>query len=271
MKESFLGFSLLSHIKNYDLIFGLTLASKNLFVNTSLTAIFCLFSFYYILLLIFIPKPFYYLQVGITVLFSGFTSNFINKLSNGYVLDFISWHPFQNITFYFNLADIFQTLAWLFILIQIFSLRKLIWRKNEKRTRFFIKSAYQFEFIGYASLAFFCLSAFLLLISYQYITFMEVTNYTNINEFKVSFLKYSFVMLFALCFLIGIFFLYFSNKIYGPLYAFEKYIKALIKGDNPKDLQFRKNDQLKHLEGLAQDIKKALKNKFYGFKESCGS
>ena len=254
----FLGLSLHGPIQNYNLIFGLNAGSASLFFNTVFTAVLCLFLFYYILSLIFIPKYFHYLQIGITILFSGFASNIINKIINGYVIDFLGWSPgFINI--HFNLADVFQTIAWVFILSQIFIFRESLFRKTEKRKQLIIMKSYQFQFIGYSVLAFFCLSAFFLLLNYQFLEFIKITNFANIHQISGSFLKYSFLILFLFCLLIIVFFFYLSNKIYGPLYVFERYIKALLNGENPKDLRLRKNDQLQHLEELAKDIKKNLK------------
>ena len=251
------GFSLYL-VKNYDLIFGLKLGPDNLFINTSLTAIFCLFVFYYIISLAFIPKSFYYLQLGISILFSGFVGNMINKLSNGYTLDFIRWSPSETTALYFNLSDVFQTVAWLLILLQIIKLRSAIFRKKEKRKSLIVIKAYQLQFIGYSVLSVLCVSSFLLLLSYQFLNFVDVAHFANINQIGSFFFKYSLFILFLLIIFISIFFLYLSNKVYGPLYAFERYIKALLNGEVPKDLQLRKNDQLKHLEDLAKDIKKSL-------------
>ena len=253
----FLGFSF-HPLKNYNLIFGLEATAGNLFFNTAFTAVFCLFLFYYILSLIFIPKYFYYLHIGITILFSGFTSNITNKIINGYVVDFLKWSPNEFLAIYFNLADIFQTAAWLLILSQILTFRKIILRETERRKQLIVMKSYQFQFIGYAVLAFFCLSSFFLLLNYQFLEFIKTTDFVNINQISSSFLKYSFLILFLFCFLIIAFFFYLSNKIYGPLYVFQRYIKALLKGENPEDLQLRKNDQLQHLKELAKDIKKNL-------------
>ena len=257
--KSLLGFSLQAPVKNYNLIFGLNFISDSLFINTFLTAVFCLFLFYYILSLSFIPKVFYHLQIGITVLFSGFTSNLMNKLLSGYVTDFIKWTPSQTLSFYFNLSDVFQTIAWVLIFSQFFFLKKHMWRKEEKRKQLIIMKAQQLQFAGYSALAFLSISSFFLLLTYQFLGLIELTDFANIRQISSSFFMYSFFILLLLCLSIGIFFLYLSNKIYGPLYAFERYIKALINGEKPEDLRLRKNDQLKHLEKLARDIKDSIK------------
>ena len=254
------GFSLQAPIKNHNLIFGFDFGLEPLLVITSITALFCLFLFYYILSLIFIPKAFYFLQTGITILFSGFASNSINKLAKAYTIDFIKWSPSESLSIYFNLADIFQTTAWLLIFLQIALLRKTLWRAKEKRNLFLMMKNYQLQFVTYCILAFVCLSVFFLLLNYQFLGLVDFTNFSNIDQISNSFFKYSVLILFFLCGFITLFFLYLSNKIYGPFYAFERYIKALLNGEKPKDLQLRKHDQLKHLENLAKDIKKSLTN-----------
>ena len=256
-----LGFSLQPPIENYGLFLGLNFGADHLLVKTSLTAVFCLFLFYYIISLIFIPKNLSHLQTGITILFSGFSSNFISKFINSYTLDFIKWSPLKTVNIYFNLADIFQTFAWFLILSQLLFLKKYIWKKNEQRGRLLILRNYQTQFIAYCLSAFVLVSAFFILINYQFLALIEVTDFANIRHISSAFFKYSLFILFSLCFFVTLFFLYISNKIYGPIYAFEKHIKALLNRENPKDLKFRKNDQLKNLEKLAKDIKQQLNSR----------
>lgn len=257
-----LGFSLQVPVQNPNLMLGWNFSSNQLILNSFLTTTFCVFLFCYILSLVFIPKNFHYLQSGISILFAGFTSNFINKISNGFVLDFIKWSPSQTLDIYFNLADIFQTIAWILILIQLVFLRKFLWKaKKEKRKQLLIIKALQLQFIGFCALAFFCLSFSFLLTNYQFVIFIEDMELYKIKHISKEFFKYSFSTLFLFCLIMVGFFTYLSNKIYGPLYAFEKYIKALLKGENPKDLTLRKNDQFKHLEDMAKEIKEEF-NKF---------
>ena len=255
---AFLTFSFIPPVKNFDLVLNLKLGSGSFLAPTYFTAILCLFLFYYVISLIFIPKAFFYLQTGISILFAGFLSNIVNKIFNGYVLDFIKWSPSKDFDLYFNLADIFQTLAWGLIIAQFVFLKKTF--PEDRRKQLIVMRSYQLQFIGYSALAFFILSAFFLLINYQFIGFIQVTNFANIRQISFSFLTYSFFFLFLICIFIGIFFYYLSNKIYGPVYAFERYIKALLKGENPEDLKLRKHDQLKQLEGLAKNIKKHIKD-----------
>ena len=254
---SFLGFSLQAPIKNYGLIFGLDFVSNNLFTKPALTAVFLLFLFYYVVFLIFTPKKFYYLQIGLSLLFAGFASNFINKFLDFYVIDFIRWSP---LNVYFNLADIFQTLGWLTILFQLIGLRKHIWRKNERRKSFLIMKKFQIQFLAYCSSIFVLVSAFFILLNYQFINFIDLTEGQNLKQISFSFFSYCFFILVIIYFSVGVFYLYISNKVFGPVYAFERYIRKLLNNKSFKeDFKLRKNDQFKHLESLAKDIKDKLR------------
>ena len=53
-------------------------------------------------------------------------------------------------------------------------------------------------------------------------------------------------------FLVG---LVISHKTAGPLYAFELYVEDLLKG-NMRKLSLREGDNYKHLEKVADDLKK---------------
>ena len=253
---SFLKFSIAEPAQNCHLIFGWSLGLDPLFANTVLAAVFCASLFYYIVFLVFLPRKLLWLKIGISCVFSGFAGNWIDKIGGSCVLDFIKWAPSPHLSLWFNTADMAQTCGWLIIFAQGFFLRKSIWRANERRKSWLAMRGPQLWFVGFCVLGFICLASFFLLINYQFLAFADLPSFSNIREIGWSFFKFSILILLFLCAAVGAFFFYLSNKIYGPLYAFEKYLKALIKGEKPKKLKLRKNDQFKHLEDLAQEIKK---------------
>ena len=61
----------------------------------------------------------------------------------------------------------------------------------------------------------------------------------------------------------SLFVVYLSNRIYGPVYAFTKYLKEtlILKKDPGRDFRLRKDDHFKFLEELMKELKKSLKNK----------
>ena len=255
---SLLGFSLQAPIKNYGLIFGLDFVKNDLFIKPVLTAIFLLFFFYYVVFLIFTPKKFYHFQIGLSLLFAGFSSNMLNKLTVFYTLDFIKWSP---LSLYFNLADIFQTIGWLTVISQLIFLKKYIWKKNERRKSLLVMKKFQVQFLAYCSSIFLLVSAFFILLNQQFAGFIELTQGGgDIKQLSFAFFSYSFFILIVVYLSVILFFLYISNKVFGPVYAFERYIRKLLTDKNFKeDFRLRKGDQLKHLEVLAKDIKNKLK------------
>ena len=254
---SFLGFSLEKPLQNCHLIFGWNFGLPPLFANTVMAGVFCAGLFYYTLFLIFLPQRLFWLKAGVSFVFAGFAGNGISKFAGACPVDFIKWAPSSSFSLWFNLSDIFQTCGWALVFAQLFLLRKSLYRANERRKRLLVRPTPQLQFVGYCVLAFVCLSAFFLLINYQFLLFADLSSFPNIRYIGLSFLKFSLLILFFLCFVVAVFFFYLSNKIYGPLFSFEKYIKALIRGGKPKKFKLRKNDQLRHLEDLAGDIKKA--------------
>ena len=70
--------------------------------------------------------------------------------------------------------------------------------------------------------------------------------------------KYAIYMIVAFLIPITVLVTYLSNKIYGPIYSFEKYLKALLNNESPKEFNLRKGDQLKHLEKTALEMKKRI-------------
>ena len=253
----FLGFSLQPPIKNYGFIFGLDFSGSALFIEPVLTAIFLLFLFYYIVCLFFTPQKFYYLKIGLSLLFAGFASNLISKFLDFYVLDFIKWSPFN---LYFNLADILQTFGWLTVLSQLIVLKKYIWTENERRKSLLVMKKFQIQFLAYCSSIFVLVSVFFILLNRQFVNFIELTEGQDLKQLSSAFFSYCFFILILIYFSVGMFFLYISNKVFGPVYAFERYMRKLLDNkDFKEDFQLRRNDQLKQLEDLAKDIKKKLK------------
>ena len=219
-KFQIFGLSLSEPVKNYNLIFGFDFGLHPLFIFSCLTALFCLLCFCYIISFVFIPKAFWLLQTGLSFLFAGFTGNFISKVLLSYNIDFIKWFPSQKISLYFNLSDIFQTLAFLIIFLQIISLRKALWRDQERRNRFLVIKNYQIQFISYCVLAFFCLSGFFFLLNYQFLGLISSEAFSNIDKINKAFFSFSLLSLFFLCLFLTLFFSYLSHKNLWPYLCF---------------------------------------------------
>ena len=200
---SFLGLSL-QWMESYQLIFGLDFESTRLMLGAFLSVVFALFLFYYALQLIFIPSGFFILQLGITALFAGWTSNFVSRLFDGFVVHFIRWSV-AGLEFSFNVANLFQIGGWILILMQISRFIKYFYTEGNRRRQLVVLRSSQLEFVFYSFLAFFCLIACFLLMNYQFLSLMDssasVIIYPEKAFLKYSFSIFGFVFLFYQCLL----------------------------------------------------------------------
>ena len=260
--RDFLGFSLESPVKNIYFLFGFKITGEFFFIHLALISIFLLFFFYYFLFIFLVDdKKFYYLKIALSLIFGGWTSNLIDKLQQTYVLDYIKWNILDG-GLYFNLADIFQSLGWALLIQQVIHLRYDILRSNERRRRWFVFNKFQYQFLAYFTLIFILMTVFFILLIKQVLLVLDLSESSIIKEIGVAFLMGALLALVFLYFFIGLFFAYFSNKIYGPVYAFERHIRELIAGQSDsKEFRLRRGDQFKNLELLAGDIKKHIETK----------
>ena len=255
---SFLGFSL-EPFFNYHWAFGFELGMNPVLSFIAFSGLFCIVIYSYILLIYYssFSKLF---NASLTVLFVGIISNLIDRIQRGYILDFMAfkWEPYINI--HFNASDILQTFAWALLIYTIILNRRKIWIPNEYRKKLLIMKAPQVEFIIYLSLTALFIATFFVLLNYQFLNYFQEIETKGEEHLLIRyFINYSLVVLVALIIpIIGIS-IYLSNKIYGPIYAFDKYIKELLNGENPKDLKLRDNDQLKkEFESLSLKIKNKI-------------
>ena len=254
--NSFLGFSI-AKAQNSDFVFGWSFGANPFLIQTILISIFLILFFYYAVLIFFAGKRFYTLQTACSFLFAGFTSNLLSKISEFYVLDYIKWSWKSIPLIYFNMADVFQLIGWILLVSQLILNYKIIWKREERRKSFLILKSYQYQFLAYCTAAFLLVSCFFIFFTRQF--FLDPTGFYDLKSFGSMIFLMLFSLLFFIYFSIGVFFIYLSNKIYGPVFAFEKYIRNLLKGKEQGDFKLRSNDHFKSLQDLAKDIKKSLK------------
>ena len=255
--KSFLGLTI-ERVLNDAFIFGIK--SNNIFMLESFITIFIFSSFImiYIALIYFLPEEFSKTKWGLTFLFAGAFSNIIDRIMFNQVVDFLRIKFITGI-YYINFADFIQTVGWVFIFYELFKKRHIVWRNFEKRKTLLVLKKHQYEFIIYV--LWMVLFTFLLttLVGLDFLNRMSEASVTQQSDISSNFPFYAFYLF--VIFLIPILFItiYFSNKIYGPIYAFERYVKSLLEGKVPSHkLNLREKDQFKHLEKLAEEIKNKL-------------
>lgn len=256
------GFVLNLQLKGMDIAFGALI-----FILLLITLL-----FFYVAGLRWLNQTFFIIKVGLTFLCGGVFSNLLDKIRHGQVLDFIKFQPTENsISFFFNTADIFQTIGWIILIYGGIKLRKQIWRTIERREKFLIHDLkiqkYQVEFISYVLWIMVCVGLSIFLVSHQLKKFSNDAQPMEQSYLISSFITYYFMIYVIFSLLVMGLTVYFSNRVYGPIYSIKKYIKAILKGEEPKDLKLRKGDQFREMEELLVQLKNQTHPKMNRTKE----
>ena len=237
-------------IKGIDIVFGALI----------FTLLLITLLFFYVAGLRWLGQTFHIIKVGLTFLCGGVFSNLLDKIRHGQVLDFIRFQLSEDSSsFFFNTADIFQTIGWVILIYSGIKLRKQIWRTVERRGNFLIHDLhiqkYQVEFISYVLWIMICVGLSIFLISHKLTEFSGNAHPLEQSYLFSSFITYYFVIYVIFTLLVMGLTVYFSNRVYGPMYAIQKYLKSVLKGENPSDLKLRKGDQFREMEELLVQLK----------------
>ena len=214
--------------------------------------------FIYILLITTLSPKLNTLKAGLGLLIGGILGNVIDRAIHGGTMDFIPLHlPFMG-PIVFNPADAFQWIGATVIAIKIITKEDIIWYPENQRGFSLFNSREQIKFaLKFATISFCtCLVMGLFALSYLTLTLQSenIQNKSTVIAFGISYfaitLFFSIISFFA-----GILL---SQKTVGPLYAFEKYVEDLLKG-NQRNFKLRERDNFLHLEKIANDLKNHLK------------
>lgn len=252
----FFGLSLEKFI-NYNWAFGLKFSVQFLLTLVILLCALLAIVYFYILSIFYIPVK-AYTRFSLTLIAAGMVSNLVDRLQKSHVVDFISFKMTQNISFHFNTADIIQTIGLIMLLFIIFKNRSLIWRLRETRQFFkLVLKQDQIHLIAYISITLTLFSMFFILMNYLFIDSIYSLMQAEPNQASYAFLVYSlFALIFYVIPISIITSMYFTKQIYGPIYAFDRYVREFLQGNNSKEFKLRQNDRLKEvLESLAAEIK----------------
>lgn len=231
-------------------------------LSTSGVFILCI----YCLLQYLIPGRMLSLRLSLSVLVGGIIGNVLDRIFYGYVIDFIcietaTWHsPI------WNMADVIQWLGYLMMVYSLFKYSGQLWPDQNARKTFWINRKFQLKH----SVLFMITGLFLTLVSavfsytYLRVSLQEVAGYNPllIDKFTQPFLVTFFIL--ALMFALLLFSVgkLMSHRIAGPIYAFERFLKDILEGrgltKSGAALQLRNNDDLRHLEELAEQVRARL-------------
>lgn len=245
-------FLILSTVPNPGIFLGTGAELPALLRNVSLSTIAAFIVFAYGVLQYFLPSGFLLLRVGLTLLLSGIMGNVVDRIHLGYVIDFISFRFNHYQTPIFNLADLFQGLADLIIILSLLRSGREIWPDSNLRKSFWIHHRYQLRHC--LQLLFSGLSFALISGVYSYTFLKTVLSEHHLHKTLWTFLFGYFALtgIFAISLLwLGI---RISHEVAGPVTAFIRFLRAWLKGDL-KPLKLRKSDQFRdEFESLALEL-----------------
>lgn len=200
------------------------------------------------------------LRAGLSFLVGGILSNVVDRMTWGYVIDFIFFQfPFWQ-TPVFNLADLLQWLGYGMILHAIVRDGKKIWPDQNARKQLWINPKFQLKYCWLLMAAGLGMGFVSLVFSYAYfkVTLDSILMAPHASEKFLRPFVYIFLLVTAgfsiLMFTAG---KLISHRIAGPIYAFEKFLDELLNGKKTK-FQLRTDDEFKHLESVAQSLQKRI-------------
>ncbi|AGH96258.1 signal peptidase II [Pseudobdellovibrio exovorus] len=213
-----------------------------------------------------IPRRLMPLRISLSILVGGILGNVLDRILYGYVVDFVAFEVGEWHSPVWNVADMVQWVGYVMMIFALFKYSEQLWPDQNERKTFWVNKKFQIKH----SLFFTVIGLFLTLISavfsytYLRVTLEEIVGYNPalIAKFTKPFLA-TFVVL-ALLFSLILFLVgrLISHRIAGPLYAFERFLKDILEGKGLTKagaaLKLRTNDDFKHLEKLAEQVKEQV-------------
>ena len=213
----------------------------------------------YLFLIALLPQVLRSISLGLGIFIGGVFGNIVDRAFLGKTIDFIPLH-FQELSLVFNLADVFQWAGAIIITIKLIKKEKIIWFPENQRGKIIVLFRDQMYLASKVTLSCFCCALLLGLFSLTFLRFSLMGLSVEagatglvLRHFALAFGSLSILF----CLLIFLLSLYLSHKMAGPLYAFELYVEELLSGVN-RPLKLREGDQSKHLEKIAEDLRKSF-------------
>lgn len=209
-----------------------------------------------------LPLRFFTLRLGMSLLLGGIMGNVTDRIIWGSVVDFLLIGSPEMSTPAFNPADAIQWVGYFMIVYALVKDGKHLWPSENSRKQLWINPSFQIRY---------CLklmgigAAFSIISGVFAFTYLKVV----IDDLVIGapfYIEKKFIIPFmltygviCLSFIIMLFLIgrILSHRTAGPIFAFENYIKDLIKG-NDRSFKLRQGDEFKHLEDVAEVIRPHL-------------
>ena len=200
------------------------------------------------------------LRIGMAVFAAGMMGESIDGLYRGAIID---WIVIFNS--HLNLTDIYIIIGCLMTVFFCVKDRSIIFRKFNIRKKLLVEKD-QYLFCGYIMCTYFL---FTFAYCMFFLTFMQIflNNSVKLKPVLHGDITTVFLVLFSIlsfCFLIiiGLFVIYLSNKVYGPVYAFKKFIKDILLSEKPvRTFKLRTGDHFNNLCDLAHELQSKYRKK----------
>ena len=195
--------------------------------------------------------------MGFRISFAFFTAGILGEsvdiIFRGSTLEWIVFFNYN-----ISLAQIYILIGTVFILFFCIKDRAILFHKNNLRSKMFVEK----------DQSIFCcqiLFCYILFIGAYYMFFLSFMNiifsqFVQTSESLQGQLMSTFFILFSIlsiCFLLimTMFSVYLSNKIYGPVYAFKKYLKDIFMNEMPtRPFKTRKGDHFDDIPDLINEL-----------------
>lgn len=197
------------------------------------------------------------LRSGMSVLLGGILGNVTDRILYGYVIDFLLLGSPNRATPAFNMADALQWVGYLMIAYALIRESEILWPSANTRKAYWVNLKFQ---LRYCFTLLFVGFGFAVIAGVYSYTFLRVTiidlvgqNQRLLDHYLLPYMiTFMFVSLgfSIILFLTG---RVLSQRIAGPLYAFEKFLEDAFNG-NHRPLRLRAGDEFKHLEELGAKI-----------------
>lgn len=220
--------------------------------------------FIYMAIQYLIPIPARTLRIGMSILLGGILGNVTDRILNGAVTDFIFIAFMGKNTPAFNFADMIQWVGYVMIVYYLLRYGGQFWPEQNTRKKVWVNPNFQVKYVGtMVAMA----GGYCLITGVFFYTYLKVTIEALIigsspaieRKFLIPFFITFFVI--ALGFMLMVFILsrILSHRVAGPLFAFELFLKDLLKGKNRK-LRLRAGDEFQHLEKLSDELRVKMRD-----------
>ncbi len=249
------GWLRIAHLHNHGLLLGGLSDSSKIFtiVVPSTIGSFCVFLF--LVIQFFLPIKSLAMRAALGILLGGILGNVYDKMTFGYVRDFLLVESGRFKSGVFNVSDALQ---WCGLAVAIGAYLvngHILYPPNERRGRKWINPDFQLRYcltLIAMGAAFSLVSGAL---SYSFLTIM-ISDLAGVAPQSVHVFLRSYLLVYAIAtsaFLVSLFVIgvFLSHRIIGPIKNFEGFLDGLLRGTSRR-VQLRRGDEFRHFEDLAQ-------------------